>query len=251
MIRLEGVSKGFGGSSVLSGLDLVVPTGSMLAVIGRSGTGKSVLLKCIARLLNVDSGCVEVGGEDVGRADSHAVRRIRSRIGYVFQFAALFDSMTIGENVEAPLRREGVPPGEAMRRADDVLARVGLAGIRNQLPAELSGGMRKRVGIARAVVAEPEYLLYDEPTTGLDPVTTGVIDELILGLKRDLGATGIVVTHDIRSALRVADRIALLHEGRLHVEGTPEEIRNSDDPLIRAFVEGKSELWPEESGFRR
>jgi len=251
VIRLEGVSKRFGATSVLSGLDLVVPTGSMLAVIGRSGTGKSVLLKCVARLLNVDGGSVEVGGEDVGRADSHAVRRIRSRMGYVFQFAALFDSMTIGENVEAPLRREGVSPGEATRRADEVLARVGLAGVRNQLPGELSGGMRKRVGIARAVIAEPEYMLYDEPTTGLDPVTTAVIDDLMLGLKRDLGATGIVVTHDIRSALRVADRVALLHEGRLHVEGTPEEIRNSDDPLIRAFVEGKSELWPEEPGSGR
>ena len=251
MIRLDGVSKRFGANSVLSGLDLVVPTGSMVAVIGRSGSGKSVLLKCVARLLNVDQGCVEVGGEDVGRADSHALRRIRSRIGYVFQFAALFDSMTIGENVEAPLRREGVSPVEARRRADEVLARVGLTGVRDQLPAELSGGMRKRVGIARAVIAEPDYLLYDEPTTGLDPVTTAVIDDLMLGLKRDLGATGIIVTHDVRSALRVADRVSLLHEGRLHIEGTPEEIRNSDDPLIRAFVEGKSELWPEDSGSRR
>ncbi|MFQ5528783.1 MAG: ABC transporter ATP-binding protein [Gemmatimonadota bacterium] len=248
MIHLSGVSKGFGDTSVLRELDLAVPTGTTLAVIGRSGTGKSVLLKCVARLLRADAGSVLVGEDDVGQADSRTLRRIRSRMGYVFQFAALFDSMTIGENVEAPLRREGVPPVEATRRANDVLERVGLGGTRDSLPAELSGGMRKRAGIARAVVSEPDYLLYDEPTTGLDPVTTAVIDELMLGLKRDLGATGIVVTHDIRSALRVADRVALLHEGRLHSEGTPQEIRDSDDPLVRAFVEGKSELWPEESG---
>ncbi len=248
MIRLTGVSKGFGGTSVLTGLDLEVPTGTTLAVIGRSGTGKSVLLKCVARLLYADAGFVMVGGEDVGQADPRALRRIRSRMGYVFQFAALFDSMTIGENVEAPLRREGVPPTEARRRAEAVLERVGLGGSADSLPAELSGGMRKRAGIARAVVAEPDYLLYDEPTTGLDPVTTAVIDELMVGLKRDLGATGIVVTHDIRSALRVADSVALLHEGRLHTEGTPQEIRDSTDPLVRAFVEGKSELWPEHSG---
>ena len=247
MIRLTGVSKGFGGTSVLKDLDLYVPTGSTLAVIGRSGTGKSVLLKCVARLLSVDSGSVTIGEEDMGRADSRAVRRIRSRMGYVFQFAALFDSMTIGENVEAPLRREGVSIPEARRRADEALERVGLSGTRDQLPAELSGGMRKRAGIARAVVAEPDFLLYDEPTTGLDPVTTAVIDELMVGLKQDLGATGIVVTHDIRSAFRVADRVAMLHGGKLHVEGTPQEMQDSDDELVRAFVEGRPELWPEET----
>ncbi|MDH3427121.1 MAG: ATP-binding cassette domain-containing protein [Gemmatimonadota bacterium] len=248
MIRLTSVSKGFGALSVLRRLDLAVPSGQTLAVIGRSGTGKSVLLKCVAGLLDADAGSVRVGEDDVGEADARTLRRIRSRMGYVFQFAALFDSMTIGENVEAPLRREGVPSADARRRADEVLDRVGLADTRNSLPAELSGGMRKRAGIARAVVSEPEYLLYDEPTTGLDPVTTAVIDDLMLDLKQDLGATSIMVTHDIRSALRVADRVALLHEGRLHTEGTPREIRDSDDPLVRAFVEGKSELWPEESG---
>jgi phospholipid/cholesterol/gamma-HCH transport system ATP-binding protein len=236
MIRLSGVSKGFGSTSVLEGLDLHVPTGSTLAVIGRSGTGKSVLLKCIARLLSVDAGTVSVGDVDIGVADSRGIRQIRSRMGYVFQFAALL----------APLRRAGVAPPEAKRRADEVLERVGLAGTRHQLPAELSGGMRKRAGIARAVVAEPDFLLYDEPTTGLDPVTTAVIDDLMVGLKRDLGATGIVVTHDIRSAFRVADRVAMLHGGKLHVEGTPQEMQDSDDPLVRAFVEGRSELWPEE-----
>ena len=248
MIRLTSVSKGFGALSVLRRLDLAVPSGQTLAVIGRSGSGKSVLLKCVAGLLDADAGSVRVGEDDVGEADARTLRRIRSRMGYVFQFAALFDSMTIGENVEAPLRREGVPSADARRRADEVLDRVGLADTRNSLPAELSGGMRKRAGIARAVVSEPEYLLYDEPTTGLDPVTTAVIDDLMLDLKQDLGATSIMVTHDIRSALRVADRVALLHEGRLHTEGTPREIRDSDDPLVRAFVEGKSELWPEESG---
>ena len=204
------------------------------------------MLKCVARLLSVDAGTVVVGEEDIGTADPRAIREIRSRMGYVFQFAALFDSMTIGENVEAPLRRAGVSVPEATSRANEALERVGLSGTRDQLPAELSGGMRKRAGIARAVVAEPDYLLYDEPTTGLDPVTTAVIDDLMVGLKRDLGATGIMVTHDIRSAFRVADRVAMLHRGRLHAEGTPQEMQDSDDPLVRAFVEGRSELWPEE-----
>lgn len=251
MIRLSGVSKGFGEAVVLDDLDLHVPTGTTLAVIGRSGTGKSVLLKCIARLLSVDAGSVVVGDSDLGTADSRTIREVRSRMGYVFQFAALFDSMTIGENVEAPLRRAGVDAGAARRRADEALERVGLQGTRERLPAELSGGMRKRAGIARAVVAEPDFLLYDEPTTGLDPVTTAVIDELMLGLKRDMGATAIMVTHDIRSAFRVADRVAMLHAGKLHAEGTPQEMQDSDDALVRAFVEGRSELWPEETGHGR
>lgn len=246
MIRLAGVSKAFGDNHVLRELDLTVPTGTTLAVLGRSGTGKSVLLRCVARLLEVDAGEVEVGGEDMVAADEEAVRRVRARMGYVFQFAALFDSLSIGENVELPLRRQGVGTAEARERSDEVLGRVGLAGVRDQFPAELSGGMRKRAGIARAVVSRPDFLLYDEPTTGLDPVTGAVIDELILRLKRDMGATAIVITHDIRSAFRVADRVALLHEGRLHLEGTPEEIRDTEDPLMRAFLDGRADLWPDE-----
>jgi phospholipid/cholesterol/gamma-HCH transport system ATP-binding protein len=247
VIRLSGVSKSFGSNTVLRGLDLAVAEGTTLAVIGRSGTGKSVLLKCVARLLRVDDGNVRVGDVEVVTADEPAIRAMRSRMGYVFQFAALFDSMRIGDNIEAPLRREGVPPAEARQRSDEVLELVGLAGTRDQFPSELSGGMRKRAGIARAVVSRPDYLLYDEPTTGLDPVTTAVIDDLMLRLKHDMGATGIVVTHDIRSACNVADRVALLHEGRIHFEGTPDELQSSEDRLVRSFIDGRPDLWPDET----
>lgn len=247
VIRLAGVSKSFGETRVLRGLDMEVDAGTTLAVLGRSGTGKSVLLRCVARLLQVDEGEVIVAGHDMVSADESEVREVRGRMGYVFQFAALFDSLGIGENVELPLRRAGVPGDEARRRADEALELVGIAGTRDQLPAELSGGMRKRAGIARAIVSRPDILLYDEPTTGLDPVTGAVIDDLMERLKREMGATAILITHDIRSAFRVADRVALLHEGRLHGEGTPEEVRDSDDPLLRAFLDARAELWPDET----
>ena len=246
MIRLAGVSKSFEKNHVLRGLDLIVPEGTTLAVLGRSGTGKSVLLRCVARLLRVDAGDVEIDGRDMVGAGEEEVRDVRGRMGYVFQFAALFDSLRIGENVELPLKRAGVPAGEARERCDAALELVGLAGTRDRLPAELSGGMRKRAGIARAIVSRPDILLYDEPTTGLDPVTGAVIDDLMVRLKREMGATAIVITHDIRSAFRVADRVALLHEGRLRSESTPEEFRASEDPLVRAFLDGRADLWPEE-----
>lgn len=247
MIRMTGVSKAFGPNEVLKGLDMHVPEGTTLAILGRSGTGKSVLLRCVARLLQVDAGELEVAGVDMVAAADDQVREVRGRMGYVFQFAALFDSLSIGENVELPLRRAGVAPAEARERCDDVLDLVGIGGTREKFPAELSGGMRKRAGIARAIVSRPDILLYDEPTTGLDPVTGAVIDELIVELKREMGATGIVITHDIRSAFRVADRVALLHDGRLYAEGDPDEVRASDDPFIRAFLDGRADLWPGET----
>lgn len=246
VIRLAGVSKAFGDNRVLRGLDMTVPAGTTLAVLGRSGSGKSVLLRCVARLLQVDRGEVEVDGRDMVAASEKEVREVRLRMGYVFQFAALFDSLRIGENVELPLRRAGVPAAETRRRTDEALARVGLQGTRDQFPADLSGGMRKRAGIARAIVSRPDILLYDEPTSGLDPVTAAVIDGLMVRLKREMGATGILITHDIQSAFRVADRVALLNEGRLHAEGSPDEFRASEDPLIRAFLDGRAELWPGE-----
>lgn len=246
MIRLARVTKAFGSNVVLRDLDLEVPTGQTVAVLGRSGSGKSVLLKHVARLLRPDAGTVVVGDLEISSADEAQVKRARRSMGYVFQFAALFDSMTLGENVGLPLRRMDVDRSEADKRVAEVLDTVGLAGLQAKYPSELSGGMRKRAGIARAVVARPRYLLYDEPTTGLDPVTTSVIDELIVRLKRDIDATGIVVTHDIQSAFRVADRVALLHGGRVRAEGTPEEFRASEEPLVRAFVEGRQDLWPEE-----
>jgi phospholipid/cholesterol/gamma-HCH transport system ATP-binding protein len=247
MIRLEGVRKSFGKQVVLDGIDLAVASGETVAVLGRSGSGKSVLLKQVARLLRPDEGTVHVGEVEMSGADKATVMRVRSSMGYVFQFAALFDSMSLGENVALPLRRAGMSPDEARPRVDEILETVGLPDLGDRYPAELSGGMRKRAGIARAVVARPGYLLYDEPTTGLDPVTTAVIDELMLQMKSDLKATSILVTHDIQSAFRVADRLALLHAGVVHFEGTPDEVRGSDDPLVRAFVEGRQELWPPDS----
>ena len=247
MIRLEGVRKSFGRQVVLDGIDLAVESGETVAVLGRSGSGKSVLLKQVARLLRPDEGTVHVGEVEMSGADKATVMQVRSSMGYVFQFAALFDSMSLGENVALPLRRAGMSPDEARPRVDEILETVGLPDLGDRYPAELSGGMRKRAGIARAVVARPDYLLYDEPTTGLDPVTTAVIDELMLQMKRDLKATSILVTHDIQSAFRVADRLALLHAGVVHFEGTPDEVRSSDDPLVRAFVEGRQELWPPDS----
>lgn len=246
MIRLTGVSKSFGDNHVLRGLDMTVDAGTTLAVLGRSGTGKSVLLRCVARLLQVDGGSVEVDGRDMVSATEEEVREVRLRMGYVFQFAALFDSLRIGENVELPLRRAGVAGDEVRRRTDEALDKVGLQGTRDKFPADLSGGMRKRAGIARAIVSRPDILLYDEPTSGLDPVTGAVIDGLMVRLKREMGATGILITHDIQSAFRVADRVALLNDGHLHAEGPPDDFRASDDPLIRAFLEGRAELWPGE-----
>ena len=247
MIQLEAVRKSFGSQIVLDGVDLEIATGETVAVLGRSGSGKSVLLKQVARLLRPDGGLVRVGDVEMSGADKSTVMRVRSSMGYVFQFAALFDSLTIGENIALPLRRAGISAEESRTRVIDVLETVGLPDQSDRYPAELSGGMRKRAGIARAVVARPSYLLYDEPTTGLDPVTTAVIDGLMLEMKRDLQATSILVTHDIQSAFRVADRLALLQGGRVRFEGTPDETRSSDDPLVRAFVEGRQELWPPDS----
>jgi phospholipid/cholesterol/gamma-HCH transport system ATP-binding protein len=247
MIRIDSVRKSFGSQVVLAGVDLEVTTGETVAVLGRSGSGKSVLLKQVARLLRPDSGVIFVGDVKISHADKPTVMRARGSMGYVFQFAALFDSLTIGENVALPLRRGGISGDGARTRVMEVLETVGLPDQAERYPAELSGGMRKRAGIARAVVARPSYLLYDEPTTGLDPVTTAVIDELMLQMKRDLRATSILVTHDIQSAFRVADRVALLHAGRIRFAGTPDDVRGSDDPLVRAFVEGRQELWPPDS----
>jgi len=244
VIRLDGLQKAFGDLRVLEGFSLEVETGETVAVIGRSGVGKSVLLKHVAGLMQPDGGEVWVGEDRVDGASRTEVNRVRLEMGYVFQFAALFDSMTVSQNVGLALRRHGVPEDEIPGRTRASLERVGLGGWEDRYPAELSGGMRKRAGVARAVAPRPRYLLYDEPTSGLDPVTTSMIDELVVALKEDLKATSIVVTHDLRSAGRVADRIALLREGRVAWMGTPAEIRETDDPAVRAFVEGRRDLWP-------
>ncbi len=238
MIVLEGVAKSFNGRTVLDSVDLEIPDRRNTAIIGFSGTGKSVLLKCIVGLLRPDAGTVRVDDEVVADLDRDDLSGLRGRIGYVFQSAALFDSMTVAENIRLGLARRGYDDATIAERIAESLRVVDLSGNEDRLPAELSGGMRKRVGIARAVALRPSYILYDEPTTGLDPVTTAVMDQLIIRT-RDLGVTGVLVTHDMRSAFEVADRIAMLYEGRIRQVGTPDEIRASDDPVVRQFIEGR------------
>ena len=238
MIVLDGVCKAFGPRVILDGLTLDVPDGRNTVIIGRSGSGKSVTLRCIVGLLQPDAGAVRVDDVVVGELDRDGLTALRSRIGYVFQFAALFDSMTVAENIALGLTRRGIDAPEIAERVRESLALVDLAGTEAKYPAELSGGMRKRVGIARAVALRPRYILYDEPTTGLDPMTTATMDELMIRT-RDLGVTGVVVSHDMKSAFAVGDRIAMLHLGRIHRMGSADEMRASDDPVVRAFIEGR------------
>ena len=238
MIRLDGVCKAFGPRIILNGVDLDVADGENTVIIGRSGSGKSVTLRCIIGLLQPDAGRVVVDDEVVADLDRDGLAALRGKVGYVFQFAALFDSMSVAENIALGLKRRGFGPDEIAERVRQSLALVDLPGVEAKLPSELSGGMRKRVGIARAVALRPRYILYDEPTTGLDPVTTAVMDELMIRT-RDLGVTGVIVTHDMRSAFAVGDRIAMLHEGRIRQVGTADEIRATTDPVVRQFIEGR------------
>ncbi len=243
MIEFKDVHKAFGPKRVLQGFSLVVPEGETMVIIGYSGTGKSVAIKHIVGLLTPDSGTVTVDGLDVPSLNRRQLYEMRSSIGYVFQFAALFDSLTIGDNVAMALRKQGQMNEEQIReRVAEVLDLVDLPNVEDRFPGELSGGMRKRVGLARAIALQPKYILYDEPTTGLDPVTSAVIDQLMIRMRERLGVTSIVITHDMRSAYRVGDRIAMLYEGRVRQVGTVEEIQNSSDEIVRQFVEGRAEL---------
>jgi phospholipid/cholesterol/gamma-HCH transport system ATP-binding protein len=242
-IELMDVHKAFGPKKVLQGFTLTVNEGETLSIIGGSGQGKSVTLKHIVGLLTPDSGEVWVDGQNVHQLEREDLYELRRKVGYVFQFAALFDSMTIGDNVAMGLRRiRGMPEDEIRARVADSLRRVDLTNVEHLYPSELSGGMQKRAGLARAIATQPKYLLYDEPTTGLDPVTVTVIDRLISRMADELGATQIVITHDMESAYRISDRMAMLHQGRVRVIGTPEEIRSSSDPFVRGFIEGRPEL---------
>ena len=235
-IEVAGVSKKFGKKVVLDGLDLTVRRGENYVVMGLSGTGKSVTLKIIAGLLAPDTGTVRVAGIDVVRAKRDDVSRVRESLGFLFQGAALIKWLSARENVALPLLEAGVPEDEAEDRAQTLLADVGLAEAADQMPDELSGGQRKRVGFARAVAHRPKVILYDEPTTGLDPITKRTIDDLISRGRDDYGATGVVVSHDLRSAVQVGDRIGLLYEGRIIVQGTPKEFLASDHEVVRKFV---------------
>jgi phospholipid/cholesterol/gamma-HCH transport system ATP-binding protein len=238
LIRLESVHKSFGPKVVLAGLSLDVPAGLNSVIIGGSGSGKSVTLKLIVGLLEPDSGRVEVDGKNVPELDRDELTQLRGEIGFVFQFAALFDSMTVAENIRLGLVKRGLDEASIRDRIEQSLATVELSGQEDRYPAELSGGMRKRVGIARAVALRPRYILYDEPTTGLDPITSAVMDRL-MQRTRDLGVTGVVVTHDMRSAFTVGDRIAMLYEGVIRQTGTVAEIKATTDPVVRQFIEGR------------
>jgi phospholipid/cholesterol/gamma-HCH transport system ATP-binding protein len=237
-IRLEQVSKAFGAKVVLDRLDFEVASGDTVVVLGGSGTGKSVLLKHMIGLLRPDAGRVTVDGVDLASLGEREITTFRRRFGMAFQEGALFDSMTVFENVAFPLRRAKRGRAEIEARVAECLASVHLEGAEGKLPAQLSGGMRRRVGFARAIALAPEILLFDEPTTGLDPVIKAVIDELIVELQQGLGSTAVVITHDLDSAFRIADRIALLHRGRIVAYAPPEEFRALDDARVQQFIRG-------------
>ena len=234
MIRIRGLRKRLGDKQVLDGVETVV-------VIGPSGTGKSVLLKHVLLLMTPDAGAIEVDGQDVVAMKEVELNRVRQRFGMLFQGSALFDSLTVGENVGLALREHRrMNDAEIRTRVAERLEWVGLEGIENQKPASLSGGMRKRVGLARAIAMDPQFILYDEPTTGLDPIMADVIDQLIRSMQKRMGVTSVIVTHDMASAYKIGDRIAMLYEGKIVFQGTPEETRGTRDPMVRQFIEGSS-----------
>ncbi|OGX44748.1 MAG: ABC transporter ATP-binding protein [Omnitrophica WOR_2 bacterium RIFCSPLOWO2_12_FULL_51_8] len=239
MIDIRNVTKTLGERRVLNGLSLKIEKGITCVVIGRSGCGKSVLLKHIVGIMRPESGEVVVAGKDVPKLNDEELDQLRMKIGLVFQGGALFDSLTVAENVGFGLiEHEHINRKELLERAEESLCLVGLCGIGNLMPSELSGGMKKRVSLARAICIKPEIILYDEPTTGVDPITADSINELIKDLHDRLKVTSIVVTHDMTSAYKVADRIAMLYQGKIIAEGTAEEIKNSEHPVVRQFVNG-------------
>lgn len=241
MIRVRGVTKRFGEQPVLQGLDMDVPRGGTTVVLGRSGCGKSVLLKHFIGLMKADSGSIEVDGEEVSGMDEEDFVRIRRKVGMLFQGAALFDSMSVGGNLAFPLRESGVRDEAEIRfRVSEALEMVGLAGEEAKMPDQLSGGMRKRVGLARTIVSRPACILYDEPTTGLDPIATDSINHLIRRLQERLRVTSVVVTHDMRTAFHTADHVVFLNQGKVYAQGSPDQIRLSQDPVLRDFIEGRS-----------
>ncbi|MFA6635979.1 MAG: ABC transporter ATP-binding protein [Candidatus Omnitrophota bacterium] len=241
MIELKGIHKSFGTHKVISGVDLTINTGESMVIIGRSGCGKSVLLKHMIGLLRPDAGNVLIDGVDMAKAPQRTLDEVRSDFGMLFQGAALFDSMNVFENVGFRLIEHTDMSMEDMRkRVAECLAMVGLRGIENVKPAALSGGMKKRVGLARAISMEPKIILFDEPTTGVDPVTGDLINNLIRGLHDTLKTTSVTVTHDMKSAYKIADRIAMLYDRKIIAVGTPDEIKNSDNPTVRQFITGDS-----------
>lgn len=242
MIEIRGLTKSFGGRPVLDRVDLDVAQGETLVVIGRSGTGKSVLLKHVLGLMKPDAGTIAVFGQRLDQLNREDLYRLRRRCGVLFQGGALFDSMTVAQNVGLGLSdSNSKPPEDIDRTVQERLEWVGLSGTAGKYPSELSGGMRKRAALARAIAMDPEVVLYDEPTTGLDPVTAEGINDLIVHLKQRLNVTSIAVTHDMRSAFKIADRIAMLHDGRIIFTGTVSETQQSNDPIVHQFINGDTE----------
>jgi phospholipid/cholesterol/gamma-HCH transport system ATP-binding protein len=242
MIEARQLKKSFGPQRVLNGVNLRVEKGESVVIIGRSGGGKSILLKHLIGLLTPDEGEVIIAGESIAQMNERQLLKVRRKFGMLFQGAALFDSLTVAENVGFVLQREGkLSEPEVAKRVDQALDMVDLGGTQNKKPAELSGGMRKRVGLARAIIYQPEIVLYDEPTTGLDPIVADSIDQLIVRIREQLEVTTLAVTHDMRSARRIGQRILMLHEGRIHFNGTPDEVFQSKDSMVYRFVNGISD----------
>jgi len=238
-VQVESLSKSFGNQTVLKAINLEVAEGETLSVLGRSGTGKSVLLKLIIGLYKPDSGSIRVNGEEVTKLPLKELNEVRKKVGFLFQQAALYDSLSIEENIAFPLRRHSkISNDERGKRVRELLASVGMEQDSHKLPAELSGGMQKRVGLARALALEPGILLFDEPTAGLDPITAAEIDDLILRLQKERRMTSVVVTHDIHSARAVSNRLALMRDGQVLIEGTFEELKKSRDPFVLQFLHG-------------
>lgn len=248
MIEAQDVHKSFGTQKVLNGVNLKIEKGERIVIIGRSGGGKSILLKHLIGLLQPDAGEVFVDGERIDNMNERELLHVRRKFGMLFQGAALFDSLTVSENVAFALHRQRKWTDQEIRgKVEEALQMVDLPGIEHKKPAELSGGMRKRVGLARAIVYRPEIVLYDEPTTGLDPIAADSIDQLIVKVSDRLNVTSIAVTHDMRSAEKIGHRILMLHQGKIYASGTPAEILKSSDPVIHRFVNGISD--PKEHNF--
>jgi phospholipid/cholesterol/gamma-HCH transport system ATP-binding protein len=242
MIAVQGLEKRIGDQEILRGVDLDVARGETLAIIGRSGGGKSVLLKHLIGLMRPSAGEIWIEGQNIIEMSERQLASIRQKVGILFQGSALFDSMTVAENIAFPLREAGErDPNVLRKRVTEMLDVMELQGQEEKMPVNLSGGMKKRVGLARSIIRQPSCILYDEPTSGLDPVVSDSINKLIRRLQERLGVTGIVVTHDMKNAFHVADRIAYLHEGRIYFQGTPEELRQSPDQLIQDFLVGRSD----------
>ena len=243
MIEVKNLYKSYGGKGVLSDISLSVAHGQSLAVVGKSGAGKSVLLRCLIGLVKPDNGTIYVDNKLINTMNFSQLQKVRSSIGMVFQFGALFDSMTVGENISLALQKlTKLNENEIQQRVRNSLEEVDMAGTENLMPAELSGGMKKRVGIARAIAIKPAYLFYDEPTTGLDPVMTDSINRLIRKFQDTGEVTSMIITHEMRTVYDVADRVLLLHEGRIQYDGSPDTITNVDDPVVQQFITGNSTL---------